>query len=383
VTERATIDPGFSTPEMAAVFSDAATVAALLRFEEALALALADTAVAPAAEAAAVASACAVPVDHAGAIIDAAWEDGTPLLSLLAQVGERVVGGEARRWLHHGATTQDAVDTARVLQYRDALDSLDATSLRIAAELRGLTTTHLDTLQMGRTFLQAAKPTTFGRRAAKWLDAVLDGIEEMRRVRARLPAQLGGPVGDLTGYGDRGADVVDALARRLGLVAPSISWHTNRSPVLAVVGAVQLATHALAKVAGDIVVLSSSDVGEVSVRAGGSSAMPEKRNPIDAIRAIAAAEVSTGAAAMVGSGHRHELDRGAGGWHVEWLAMPLLFHTAAATAAGVERCLTTLAVDSDRMAGQVAAEDAAAILASDRRPVEAVLARHAAIIALS
>jgi 3-carboxy-cis,cis-muconate cycloisomerase len=112
----------------------------------------------------------------------------------------------------------------------------------------------------------------------------------------------------------------------------------------------------MAKIALDIALLDQSDTSEVSVRGGGSSSMPGKQNPIDAIRALAAADANRGAAAMITQARPHELDRALGSWHVEWFALPLVFHTAAAALVAVEGLIGSLRVDSEAMASRVSAE---------------------------
>lgn len=361
--------PGFSTEELADVYSTGSTVAAMLEFEAALALALADAGIAPRAEAQQVAKACQGEVDDPEAILASTWDSGTPIIALREVI-------DAGSWFHHGATSQDAVDTAQMLQAGRALETLDRRLVSIADRLRDLTAEHRDQPHMGRTFLQDARPTTFGFRTATWLDAVLDHIVELRDQRSNLPIQLGGPVGTRESYGDAGAQVVEALAERLGLSVPDISWHTNRSRVLSLAQAVERTAYTMAKIGTDIALLSSSAVGEVSVRSGGSSSMPHKQNPIDSIHAVAAASACAGAVAMLTSAPPHELDRAVGGWHVEWTALPLVFQTAGAAIEAIDLCLASLEVDQEAMAAPVETPTP-----TDQSQINKVLARHAAVLA--
>jgi 3-carboxy-cis,cis-muconate cycloisomerase len=108
----------------------------------------------------------------------------------------------------------------------------------------------------------------------------------------------------------------------------------------------------MARIGGDVAILASSDIAEVRVRPGESSSMGGKRNPIDAIRAVAAAEACGGAASMVTGGRAQELDRGVGGWHVEWLAIPLVFQTTAAAVEAMTVCLESLEVDGAQMSSR-------------------------------
>jgi 3-carboxy-cis,cis-muconate cycloisomerase len=337
-----TFDPGFSTEELARIYSPDGTVGAMLEFEAALALALADAGIAPLVEAEQVASACAGGAEDAQTILTSTWETGTPILALRASILARVDDESASRWFHFGATTQDAVDTAQMLQAGSALDHLVSGLASLASRLRDLTVAHRERAHKGRTFLQEARPTTFGFRTATWLLPVLGHLEDLRALRRRLTVQLGGPVGTLEGYGESATAVVEALARRLGLEAPGISWHGDRDPIMALAHSVSRTAGTMAKIGSDIAVLASTGIGEIEVRSGGSSSMPGKENPVDSFRAVAASAACSGAVTMLSSAPPVELDRGVGGWHVEWLALPLVFHTAAAAVEAIDMSVSTL-----------------------------------------
>lgn len=343
------LDPGFTSVDMARVFSVPHQVGAMMRFEAALALALGDTGLLPAETAEAVAEACSSPVAEPESVIAATWSEGTPLNPLLAEVRGRLPEEHAR-WIHHGATTQDVIDTATMLQAREALDLIDAGLVATAGLMAELVARHRDQPQMGRTFLQHARPTTFGMTVAGWLEPTLRHLSEVREGKTGLMVQLGGPVGNLAPYGDKGVEVVEALAARLGLQAPLLPWHSDRTRIAALVAALERCARTMARVGLDIALLASSDIGEIRVRAGGSSSMSEKRNPIDSIRAVAAAELCTAAAGMITAGRLPELDRGIGGWHAEWVALPLVFQATAATVEAMTDCLESLQVDAGRMA---------------------------------
>lgn len=349
-----TFDPGFSTEELAAVFSAESTVAAILEFEAALALALVDAEIAPAEEADQVVAACNRGVADPDAVLGSTWETGTPLIALRAWITEGIETEGARHWFHFGATSQDAIDTGRMIQAARALHILELRLVAVARRLRHLTIEYRDQPQIGRTFLQEARPTTFGFRVATWLDSVLGHIEDLRQQRSGLAVQLGGPVGTLSEYGDQAESVVSSLGERLGLTQPAISWHTNRTPVIRLAHSLQRAATTMGKIGSDIALLASTDIAEITVRSGGSSSMPEKHNPLDAIRSVSAAAACCGAVAMLGSGSGHELDRGIGGWHVEWLALPLAFQTAGAAVEAIATCISSLEVDQKRMSANAA-----------------------------
>ncbi len=350
------LDPGFTTPEMADVFTPAARVGAMLEFEAALALALADTGFVDMETARAVVVACSAPVADPDAVLAATWSDGTPLRPLLEGIRSRLPD-DLREWAHYGATTQDTIDTATMLQARRGLEVLDTGLIGVAGQMAEKTIRHRDQPQMGRTFLQHARPTTFGFTVAGWLDATLAHISELRETRRGLAVQCGGPVGNLSAFGDRGSEVVTALATHLGLVAPSLPWHSDRSRVSALAAGLERATRTMARIGIDVALLASSDVGEVIVRGGESSSMAGKQNPMDSVRAAAAAELCTAAAGAITGARLSELERGIGGWHVEWAALPLVFQTTAAAVEAIASCLAGLEVKPDVMGADVAPPD--------------------------
>ena len=362
------LDPGFTTEGMASVFTPANRVEAMARFEGALALALADAGLVPSEDAEAVAKACQAPVNDPEAVLAATWSEGTPMGPLLDEIRGRLPE-EQVRWVHFGTTTQDAIDTATMLQAGAALELLDAALVAIAGLMAGLVRRHRDQPQIGRTFLQHARPTTFGMTVTGWLEPSLRHISELRQMRSGLVVQLGGPVGNLAAYGDAGVAVAEALAARLGLDTPAIPWHSERSRIAALAAALERCARTMARVGLDVALLSSSDIAEITVRSGGSSSMSGKHNPIDSVRAMAAAELATAAAGMITGARLSELDRGIGGWHAEWVALPLVFQATAATVEAMTDCLGSIEVDIGAMSARVG--EAAPI---DPRLIDGVIA---------
>ena len=342
-----TVDPGFTTPEMARIFSSESRVDLMCRFEAELAAAQAEIGIVPVEAAEAIRRACVEPPGDAEGILRRGWDEGTPVKVLLDELRTRLSDDDAG-WIHHGATTQDAVDTALMLQIRSALELIGASVDHVAQALAGLADSHRDTPLMGRTFLQDALPTSFGARAALWLQPLIGTARDVDEMGNQLPVQLGGPVGDMASFGAAGFEVAQRLAERLGLVAPPAPWHTDRTAVIKAAGLVDRAASAAAKIAADITFLSAS--GEIRVRAGGSSSMPHKQNPVDALRAGAAARVCRTAVAGLIAGPPHELERAAGAWHAEWELVPLAFEAGAAALDATERAVDTLEVDAERMA---------------------------------
>jgi 3-carboxy-cis,cis-muconate cycloisomerase len=326
--------PGFSTARMDAIFALESRVAAMTEVEAAVAAAQGEAGDIPAAAAAEIVAACSEPVDTG--VLAKGWEVGTPLIPLLDVLRERL-SESSRPFLHRGLTTQDVVDTAAMCLVDDALQHLADLGDEAAAAMRAIIGRAGSSPTEARSFLQPADVTTYGLRVARWLD-------QLDRARAQLeaaetPVQLGGLIGDRLGLPD---DVVDVVAERLGLdVRPP--WHTDRSPVIhAVQQACDLARWA-GKVGVDIADLVQ--LGEITTRSGGSSAAAGKRNPIDAMRAVAASEVCLGVATVITHAKPHELERGLGSWHAEWFAVPVVLQTAAAAVEAAGAALASLQVE--------------------------------------
>lgn len=338
-TAAPTFDPGFTTPALTAALSPGALITAMCRFEEALATASARAGVVPDEVAATVVDRCRRGVADAHEVLRDGWERGTPVVALLerlrADLDDRAAGA-----LHGGATSQDVLDTATMLLLRDGLGIIGDDLRDVARPLAALAQRHRDDPTDGWTLGQRATATTVGHRCARWLAPLVTLLGRLPLVTASLPVQLGGPTGTLAALGDAAEDVVAGVAATLGLVVPPITWHTDRTPVRDVVGWLTDAAVAAETIASDLVVLAGR--GEASMRAGVSSAMPDKRNPIDAVRAVAAARACVGAAATVLHAPPHELERAAGSWQAEWWAVPMTTHTAGAAVAALRRAVASL-----------------------------------------
>ena len=346
----------FVPAELRDAVSDEAWLEAMLAAERALAAAEAAAGVIPAEAAAAIAERCDPGLYDVEELAGQGRAVGNPAEPLVRALREQV-GGDAASFVHRGATSQDVVDTAAMLVARTAtghvLDDLDA----VARSCAFLAEVHRDTAMAGRTLLQQAVPTTFGLKAAGWLDGILDAREGLARVRdRRLAAQLGGAAGTLSVLGDAGPEVVRLYAAELGLVEPRLPWHTNRSRIGELAAALQLAAGAAAKIALDVVLLAQSEVGEVAeAEGGGSSTMPHKRNPARSAIALACSRQAAGHASVLLGGLAQEHERAAGGWQAEWGALSGLLACAGGAVAAVREALDGLEVDFARMEENLAA----------------------------
>jgi 3-carboxy-cis,cis-muconate cycloisomerase len=350
----------FTTPQMATAFSPEAHVRGMLAFEAALARAEAHAGVIPLEAADAIAATCRVELFDVAALYREAATAGTPAIPLVHMLTERVAE-DARGYVHWGATSQDAIDTALMLQMREGLGLLEADLLGLCARCADLAARHRRTLMAGRTLLQQALPITFGLKAARWLALATRQVRALRERRARsLAVQFGGAAGTLAALGGAGIRVAELLGQELGLPLPDLPWHAERDRVAAIAATVGVTAGAMAKIAGDITLLAQTEVGEAAEAAapgkGGSSAMPQKRNPVDAVGALAATRLALGVVPVVLAAMAQEHERAVGGWQAEWAAIPELFRYTAGAVARVRGAVGGLTVDAGRMRENLARE---------------------------
>ncbi len=340
-----------TTPAMAAATDGAAWVGAMLAFEVALAEAEEEVGLLPAGAGARVrAAARAADVDVARVRSDGAFA-GTVVVPLLAALAGK--DDDLAAVLHVGATTQDVVDTALALVSRRAAEVLTGGLAVVAARLAALADHHRDTIMAGRTLLQHGSSTTFGLKAAGWLTSIVDAHDAMAAACERLPLQLGGAVGTLAALDAAGPSVIARLADRLSLPEPPLPWHTHRLPVAAVAAGLGAVAGSVAKNAGDLVLLSQTEVREVLERdepgRGVSSAMAGKRNPVASVAAVAAARRAAPLAGALATAFAHEHERAAGAWQAEGPMLTDLFGLTALAVDAVADALDGLVVDPDRM----------------------------------
>jgi 3-carboxy-cis,cis-muconate cycloisomerase len=363
----------FVPREIAGAVSDRAWLEAMLDVERALASAEALAGAVPAAAAAAISEQCEPSLYDAAALLAEGRAPGNPVEPLVRAIRGRV-GGDAAALVHLGATSQDVLDSAAMLVSRRAIALVRADLDALADACADLARAHRSTPAMARTLLQQAVPTTFGARVAGWLVGVLDAREALDRLR--FPAQLGGAAGTLAPLGADALRVLSAFAAELDLEEPVVPWHTHRAPIAAIGAALDGAAAACAKVGVDVVLLAQTEVGEVSPREGGrSSAMPHKRNPVDAVLARACARVVHANVSLLGGGDQ-ELERAAGAWHAEWPALSTALAYAGGVAAAVRTCVEGLEAHADRMRANLG--DGTPDLGSAEAFVDRALARHGA-----
>ena len=344
------------------VFTDASFLAAMVRFEQAWLDGLAAAGLAPGSVALVAPALADIAAD--------AESGGNPVIPLVKELRKQSVD------VHRGLTSQDVVDTALVLCVRDALDRVLADGERAARTLGRLARAHRATVMAGRTLTQLAVPITFGLKAATWLAGLTDAIVELRRAREELPIQIGGAAGTLAAVVELARDNDDpvgtaaALARdvahRLDLQGGT-PWHTRRTPLTAAADALVALSDAWGHMAGDIALLSRSEIGELREGAGGgSSTMPGKANPVLSIllRRHALAAPSLAATLHVAAATYVD-ERPDGGWHAEWDTLRLLARRSVVAASQAADLVAGLVVDTVAMAERVAS-DARTLTAEQR-----------------
>jgi 3-carboxy-cis,cis-muconate cycloisomerase len=272
--------------------------------------------------------------------------------SLTAAVSD--VSEDAARYVHKGATSQDIMDTAAMLVAKRALDLILAELDGISSACARLAESHRDTIMAGRTLLQQALPTTFGLKAAGWLVSVLEARGRLLDVRSsRLAAQLGGAAGTLASLGDSGISILEEFARELDLAEPVVPWHTDRTRVAEVGGALSLVAGVLGKISLDVILLSQTEVGEVAEPSGGgrggSSTLPHKRNSILSVTAAASARRVVDLSRTLQAAMTQEHERAAGAWHSEWEALSDTLALTGGAAAAIREVTEGLQVHPERM----------------------------------
>jgi 3-carboxy-cis,cis-muconate cycloisomerase len=338
------------------IFSDQAYIQSLLEFEAALAHAEAKAGVIPAANAQIIAAACRAEQFDSEELAAQTALSGNVAIPLVKKLTELVAkqNKDAARFVHWGATSQDSMDTAVVLQLRRALEVVDQDLARLTSTLASLADKYRAAPIAARTWMQQALPTTFGFIVAGWLDAILRHRSRLSELRARnLTLQFGGAVGTLAALSGRGPAVAKVLAEELHLPLPPIPWHTHRDRIVEIAAALGLCTGTLGKIACDISLHSQTEIAELAEPAGegrgSSSTMPQKRNPVTCATVLAAAQRVPGLVSTLLTSMIQEQERGLGGWQAEWETLPELVSLSAGALRHLAEMLPGLHVDEKRM----------------------------------
>lgn len=374
------LDGLFRSPDVEPLFADAASVQFILDFESALARAQARAGLLSTADADSIACSCRADLFDLPALADAVASSGNLVIPLLKQLTAIIARSspEAARRAHYGATSQDALDTASILQLRAATEAIHKHLEKIIAALADLTSAHRKTLLVARTWLQHALPTTFGFVTAGWLDACLRHRQRFGfLLDDTLVLQFGGAVGSLAALRDRGSQVAALLAEGLALPLPRIPWHSQRERIAETAAAYGLFSGTLAKIARDLSLHMQTEVAELAEPhapgRGGSSTMPHKQNPVACAAILAATSRVPPLVSSILSSLSGEYQRSLGAWQSEWEVLPDIVRLTAGASHHLARLLPCLAVNSGRMRsnlemtrGLIYAE-AVALALSDKR----------------
>jgi len=349
----------FYQADMTEIFSDHALLKYMIQAEVALAKAQAQVGVIPESAAAIIADVAntqgiqSIDFENLAIATGLAGNIAIPFVKQFT-AAVKAVDEDASRYVHWGATSQDILDTACILQARDALDVVEfqlrhayAVSLELAEKYRA-------EVMIGRTWLQQALPITFGHKAARWASSFRRDLDRLEQMKARvLTAQLGGAVGSLASLLDQGSTVVEAYAAQLNLSVPTCTWHGERDRIIETAGFLAIVVGNTGKMARDWSLMMQTEIAEVfeptAKGRGGSSTMPHKRNPVAAASILAAANRVPALMSSMYQSMVQEHERSLGAWHAEWLALPEIFQLCAGALQRTVEVLQGLEVNSKNM----------------------------------
>lgn len=354
--DSAILGPLFSDDEIASLLSDKAFVGALIEVEIALAHAEARGGVIPTNAAQQIAHAQAEKIDVA-ALARGTARSGFPIIALVQELRKQV-SADALPYIHWGATTQDIMDTACVLQLRGVAKLFTSRLAEIVRNLSALASTHRHTVLAGRTHSQQALPITFGLKVTAWLAPLLRHLQRLEEILPRLMVvQFGGAAGTMAALADKGLDVTRELAKELGLSVAAMPWHAQRDSFVEFAGWLSLVTGSLGKMAQDIILMAQTEVGEIGESAekgrGGSSTMPQKSNPITSELIVAAARTNAALLSALHQAQIQEHERATHGWQVEWLTLPPMILLTGGALKHAAYLAENLQVDSQAMGANI------------------------------
>ena len=351
----------------AEAFSDLATLRHMLRFEAALAQAVAEAGLIPKRVAPIIVKACDPALYDPAQLVEAARRTATLTVPVVKALTDEVAkrDAEAAGYVHWGATSQDVIDTAMVLQLGEALPPLLKELDAIVAAFASLARKHRRTPMLGRTLLQPATPLALGQKIAGWASDIARAARRLRRASGDQVVQFGGASGSLSALGEKAEPVMVSLAKRLKLELPAAPWFTQRVRMAALAQDAALVVGALAKAARDISLMMQVEVGEAAEPSGpgrgGSSTMPHKRNPVGAALVLSAAGRAPMLAATIVAALPQEHERALGGWQAEWPTLAALIETLASAVQAMDEVAQGLTVDPDAMQANMDATEGAVL----------------------
>jgi 3-carboxy-cis,cis-muconate cycloisomerase len=346
----------FYKPSVNALFTEQATIAYMLQFEAALALAQGEQGIMSLKNAQIIAENCKVENIDIEALCADVHLGGNVNIPFIKQLTRAVknADAEAAKYVHLGATSQDVIDTATMLQMRDAFFILENDTKTLINQLKTLALSHRETPMMGRSLLQQARPITFGFKVAVWLEGVLFSYNKIQNLlKTGFFLQFGGAVGTHSSVPHNALQVLEAISKKLNLQNPPIAWHTNRSYFAEIATILGILTGNLGKIAQDISLLMQTEVAEVfeptQAGKGGSSAMPHKRNPVSSVAILANAQRVPNLVATMLNSMTQDYERAAGKWHAEWETLADIVKLTAGALHQAVQITNGLEVDTRRM----------------------------------
>jgi 3-carboxy-cis,cis-muconate cycloisomerase len=379
--DSAIFGPSFTDEHINALFTDEAYVRALVEVEIALARAEARLGVIPAGAAEEIGRIEPTAIKLA-TLAAGTSRSGFPIIALIHELRAQL-SADAAPYVHWGATTQDIMDTACVLQLRVAIDILTSRLREIARGLSELADRHRRTIVAARTHSQQALPMTFGLKAAAWLAPLTRHSQRLKEMAGRLlVVQFGGAAGTLAALGDKGLAVMRAIAGELKLGTPEMPWHAQRDSFVEFAGWLSLVTGSVGKMAQDVILMAQTEVGELSESGeagrGGSSTMPQKSNPISSEIIIAAARMNAGLVATLHNAQIQEHERATHGWQLEWLALPQMIILTGGALKHASEMALSLRVDVQTMQRNIARANDIVLAEAAVFRLSAVIGREAA-----
>jgi len=321
----------FPTTEVGRLFTDSATIRAMLLVEGALANVQGAQGIIPADSAAAIHRASMEIQIEPGSLAKATGQNGVVMPALLAAFRSEMQAPEHAQYVHWGATSQDIIDTGLMLRMRQALELIEVDLRQTLRGLGTLAATHCDLPMAARTYGQHATPTSFGAVVAEWGRPLLGLVNELPALRnSCLLVSLSGAAGTASALGPEAVQTRAALANALALGDPQGSWHTDRSAILRLADWMVRLTLALGKLGEDVCALTQSGIGELTLGgAGASSTMPQKQNPVAPSALAALANQSVGLNSVLQGAALQRQQRDGAAWFAEWMCLPQIVLGAA------------------------------------------------------
>lgn len=346
----------FDAGDASKLFTDSAEVRAMLIVEGALAKAQGALGLIPELSAKAIHRATLEIALDPGALTDPAATNGVPVPGLVAAFRTEMQAPEHAQYLHWGATSQDIVDTGLMLRLRQLLSLVEAGLKETLSSLATLAENNADLPMAGRTYGQFATPVSFGSVVAEWGNPLADCLEELEALRASsLMISLSGAAGTGSVWADQTPALRAALADGLGLGDPGRSWHSDRGPILRIAGWLTRVAVAHGKMGEDLILMAQSGVGEVRLgKAGGSSTMPQKQNPVQPSVLVAVARQIVGLNATLQGAGMARQERDGAAWFTEWMCLPQIVLCAGSAARICRTLCSELSPNPDAMAAALA-----------------------------